>query len=106
MSHVEVIALYEAVAELMEKMHLAAQQEDWDTLTELENLCAEHIKTLQSIESTSPMTVEARQKKIASIKRILANDRDIRNLVSPWMARINKLLSSKKTEQKINLTYR
>lgn len=99
------IAIYETVAKLTNQMLLAAKQQDWDKLAELEMCCAEQVENLKNVEDSLPLAREARERKVASIKSILADDREIRNLVSPWMVRLNTLINSYHTESKLTRAY-
>ncbi|MEI8362398.1 MAG: flagellar protein FliT [Betaproteobacteria bacterium] len=94
MEYQNTIALYEDVAELTKQMLSAARQQDWDKLTELETSCAQHVVHLKMIKEALPLAKDGRERKVASIKSILEDDREIRNLVSPWMARLNLLINS------------
>jgi flagellar protein FliT len=105
MEHQDTIVVYETVAGLTKQMLLAAKQEDWDTLAELEAHCAEQVATLKLTESTLPLPGDARARKLASIKSILADDREIRNIVSPWMLRLNSLMGSLHMENKLTRAY-
>jgi len=105
MEHQNTITLYESVASLTNQMLLAAKQQDWDKLTELESSCAQHVAKLKIIEDALPLPSDARARKVASIKSILADDREIRNLVSPWMVRLNSMIYSNQKEQKLTQTY-
>lgn len=105
MEYHNTIALCEAVAELTNQMLLAAQQQDWDRLTDLEGSCARHVEQLKTMKDAAPLPSDARQRKVASIKRILADDREIRNLVSPWMVRLNSMINSNQTEKKLTRAY-
>lgn len=105
MEHQDTLAVYETVAKLTSQMLLAAKQQDWDQLTNLEHSCAEHVALLKIIQDTAPLPKEARERKVASIKSILADDREIRSLVSPWMVRLNAMLNSNHMEQRLTRTY-
>ena len=105
MEYQNTIALYEDVAELTKQMLTAARQQDWDKLTELETSCAQHVAQLKMIKDALPLAQESRERKVASIKSILEDDREIRNLVSPWMARLNTLINSHKTNSKVTRAY-
>lgn len=105
MEYQNTIAVYEAVAKLTSQMLLAARQQDWDKLTNLEHSCAQHVEMLKVIQEVTPLPKEARERKVASIKSILADDREIRNLVSPWMVRLNSMISSNHMEQRLTRTY-
>lgn len=105
MEHHNSIALCEAVAELTNQMLLAAREQDWDRLTDLESSCAQYIEQLKIMKDALPLSSEAQKRKVASIKRILADDREIRNLVSPWMARLSVMINSSQTEKKLTRAY-
>jgi flagellar protein FliT len=105
MEHQEIIVFYEKVAGLSKQMLVAAKQENWDALTELEAHCAEHVATLNSTESTLPLPRDVSARKLASIKSILADDREIRNIVSPWMFKLNSLMGSIHMENKLTNAY-
>lgn len=106
MEYHNTIALYEAVADLTNQMLQAAQQQDWDRLTELESNCALYVEQLKQTEDGSSLSADARERKVSSIKRILADDREIRNLVSPWMVKLNSMINSNHTEKKLSQAYR
>ncbi len=104
MEYHSTVMLYESVAQIMKQMLHAARMQDWDTLTELEHDCAQHVATIKALEE-QPLPSDALQRKVASIKSILADDREIRNLVSPWMARLNALMSSNQAEKRLAQAY-
>lgn len=101
----DTIVLYEAVADLTKQMLQVAKQQDWDALAKLEVSCANYVATLKTSESTSTLSSDVRARKLASIKRILADDRELRNIVSPWMVRINSLMSGLNSESNITRNY-
>ena len=105
MEHQDTIVIYETVAGLTKQMLLAAKQQDWDALAELEANCAKQVATLKLNESVLPLPSDVRARKLASIKSILADDREIRNIVSPWMVRLNSLMSSLHMENKLTRAY-
>jgi flagellar protein FliT len=99
------IVIYETVAGLTKQMLIAAKQQDWDKLAELEASCAQHVATLKMTEDVAPLASDVRARKLASIKSILADDREIRNIVSPWMVRLNSLMGSLHMENKLTRAY-
>lgn len=105
MEYQDTIVIYENVAVLTKKMLLAANQQDWDTLAELEANCAQQLATLDLTENALPLSSDVRARKLASIKSILADDREIRNIVSPWMMRLNSLMNSLHMENKLTRAY-
>lgn len=98
-------AIYETIAELTNQMLLAAKLQDWDLLLELESSCAEQVEKLKSLKNESPLSGDNHDHKVASIKRILADDRQIRDLVSPRMAKLSSLINSSQTGKKMTRAY-
>jgi flagellar protein FliT len=94
MSNENVCSLYETVAEVTNQMLQAAQNQDWDELSELEVSCADYVEQIRDYDELQPEDGEAYKRKLSSIKQILANDREIRNLMAPWMMKLNNMLSS------------
>lgn len=105
MNNHEVISLYETVAVITDQMLAAARQGDWDRLVELESRCASHVETLRASEPPVPLTGDSRVRKVQIIKKILADDREIRNLTEPWMVQLSRLIDSTGTERKLSRAY-
>ena len=99
MSSQEVLSIYEAMVELTEQMVAAASGGDWERLALLEQRCAAHVATIRDCEP-APMQGRNRQKKAAIIKQLLADDRKIRDLTSPWMAQLSAMLNSSGAERR------
>lgn len=101
----DVISLYESVSDLTGKMLAAAQSGNWDHLVELESDCASRVQVLRDGEAVTPLNSERRMRKVAIIKKILADDRAIRDLTSPWMARLSAMMQSTGAERKLANAY-
>jgi flagellar protein FliT len=101
MGYMNVISLYESIAETTSLMLQAAQQQDWDKLAELEICCADYADQIRNYEGES-LPREAYLRKLSSIKLILENDKEIRNLMAPWMMKLNSMLRA--GHQKANRT--
>jgi flagellar protein FliT len=101
----EVITLYETVAIITDQMLAAARAGDWDQLIALESRCSSHVSILQAEEPPVPLTGAVRNHKVNIIKKILADDREIRNITEPWMAQLAGLINSTGTERKLNQAY-
>lgn len=99
-----IIELFEEVGMLTGQMLAAAQEADWDRLTVLESRCARHIAVLRGTPAP-PLPPACRGRKIALIQKILADDRAIRDLVSPWMAELSRRISNTGTERKLQRAY-
>jgi flagellar protein FliT len=105
MNNEEIISLYESVATITEQMLAAARSADWEHLTALESHCASHARTLEKCETMTALSGSMRVRKLTIIQKILANDREIRNLTEPWMAQLSSLMNNTCTERKLFMTY-
>lgn len=100
-----VIAIYESIAKLTDEMLSAARASNWELLTTLETQCGKHIATLKNFEDTISLSEQHRNRKVDIIRKILEDDRDIRNLTEPGLRRLSALIQSNQTEQKLINTY-
>ncbi len=105
MNSEEIITVYESVAQITGQMLSAAREGAWDDLVSLENHCASHVKALQKDNTPVKLTGELRNRKIAVIKKILADDKAIRCITEPWMQHLSHLMHSNVTERKLSMTY-
>lgn len=105
MTSEETLSLYEAVADITAQMLAAARSGDWEHLAILESRCAGHVRSLESSEPRAPLNGELRKRQIKIIQKILADDREIRNITEPWMAQLSALLNSAGTERKLSMAY-
>lgn len=105
MNDEQVLALYESVSELTGKMLAAAQTGDWDHLAELESRCASHVQVLREGEAAVALSGERRAHKVAMLRKILADDRAIRDITLPWMAKLSNLLQNSGAERKLATAY-
>ena len=101
----EVLSEYAAVAELTGQMLAAAEAGDWDQLVLLEQRCTEHVDTLKRGEAAVALNPQGRQAKVDCIKRILADDRRIRDLTMPWMAQLSALINNSGTQRRLANAY-
>jgi flagellar protein FliT len=93
MSNSDMLSLYEAVTEISQQMLEAARQKDWDGYGKLEILCQGYIHQIPVHGAQSPLTPEALERKIACLKTILSNDKEIMDLMQPWMLRLSDIMN-------------
>ena len=105
MNSQEVLSLYESVADITDKILAAARKRDWEEMVVLESRVATHVETLKSSEPPAALTGEKRLRKVQIIQKILADDRQIRDITEPWMAELARLMNSSHTERKLTQAY-
>ncbi len=104
MTSEDIVDVYETMAVITDQMLSAANDSDWDRLAELEKQCALHVRQLKDSEP-QPLAGAQRVKKVDAIRRMLAADRQIRDLTTPWMARLSALINNTSTERRVARAY-
>lgn len=97
--------LYAKISATTSQMLAAAQDQDWDLLCELEDSCTAYVERLKALENNGRIGADIAGKKIDYVKSILENDRQIREIVSPWMKKLNGLINHSSTERKLTRAY-
>ena len=100
-----VLENYEQLSSLTEQMRIAATQGEWDHLLELERLCSERVESMKVQDASAPLDESTRLRKVALIRKILADDAEIRNRVEPWMAQLQRIMQSARQEHRLLETY-
>jgi len=88
----DILSLYEAVADISQQMLDAARRKDWKDFNQLELLCKGYVQQIPVHNDKTPLTAEGLQRKVACLKKIFSNDKEIMDLLQPWMARLSDLL--------------
>jgi flagellar protein FliT len=100
---------YSALAGLISQMLSAAQQNNWDSVSEIEVSYLAKVNQIKHLEKSVVLDKTLKSQKLALIKRILADDETIRLLIHPWMSQLNILMQpqqSRAMQTKLNNTYR
>ncbi len=105
MESLEIISLYENVASLTNQMLNAARDRDWERLSVLESDCSLKVEAIKTADTPAPLSPELKERKIRVIKKILADDREIRDITEPWMTELSQLMRSSNTAMKVNTAY-
>ncbi|MES2153169.1 MAG: flagellar protein FliT [Pseudomonadota bacterium] len=105
MTSQEVVSVYETMVALTEQMVQAASNSDWDRLVLLEQQCAAHVRTLKESEPPQALVGASRTRKVEAIRKMLDDDRKIRDLTLPWMARLSALINNTGAERRLARAY-
>jgi flagellar protein FliT len=63
------------------------------------------VNVLRANEAGLALAGPARQRKVELIKKVLADDRQIRDLTMPWMAQLSKLIKNNGTQRRLANAY-
>lgn len=99
------ITIYESMCNLSGQMREAAQKNDWDQLCSLEHKVADLREHLQRDPIPAVQDEASRQAKIRLIHQILADDREIRSHVEPWMDGVRQLLAGGARKRALHNAY-
>jgi flagellar protein FliT len=99
-----VIEKYESLAKITAKMREAAVLSEWDLLVELEEQSSAQVAELKTID-LRPIDETTRLRKVALIKRILADDAVIRGKMEPWMDQLQRIMDAARSEERLQKTY-
>ncbi len=88
----DILLVYDEMVQISQQMLDAAHRQDWPSFTTLESVCEEHIKQIHQRDDQLPLTAEEVEKKIDLLMKILADDRQIRDLLEPWMGRLSAIM--------------
>lgn len=91
MDSTQILATYQTISQLTSTMADAARVGDWEKLTSLEQRCSALAAELKAAPPAK-LDGEKQQQKIELIRKILADDAEIRSHTEPWMASLQKLL--------------
>lgn len=99
-----VIDNYQHLSDITAQMRAAAVQGEWDQLAELELQCSQYVESMKQ-QDLAPIDESVRLKKVALIKKILADDAEIRAQTEPWMAQLQRIIQSSRSEQRVKQAY-
>ena len=105
MSATAVIMNYESLSSITSLMRDAAAQGEWDQLIVLEQQCSRHVAAMKPLDTATKLDEPARQRKIELIKKILADDAEIRNRTEMWTGQLQRILQSNRQEQRLQKAY-
>lgn len=99
------LAMYETMNTISARMVEAARASDWDRLVALEKDCAGLSRELGTGDGPQPVAGAERERKIALIRQILANDAEVRRYTEPWMEQVRQFLGGGTRERNVRRVY-
>ncbi|MEQ1837460.1 MAG: flagellar protein FliT [Candidatus Nitrotoga sp.] len=105
MNSFQVITHYESLSVLTERMCEAAAQGEWDKLVSIEQQCAQQVAIMKLADAPITIDEPTRQRKMQLIRKILADDAEIRNHTEKWMGQLQRIMQSNRQEQRLQQVY-
>lgn len=100
-----VIENYEFLSSITGQMRAAATQGEWDHLVELEKQCSQRVDAMKTQDAAATLDENARLRKVALIRQILADDAEIRNHTEQWMVQLQRIMQSTGQERRLREAY-
>jgi flagellar protein FliT len=102
-----ILAHYESIARFSSLMVRAARSSDWQGLVDAEECCALLIERLKSAgDPTIVLDEGGRKRKHEIIRRVLADDAEVRECTQPWLRKLNEHLGYERTARSVEAAYR
>lgn len=102
----QVIETYERILGFTHAMLSAARANDWDRVTELERGCRGEVERLIALGDARPQLSEPlRDRKLQIVRRVLADDAEIRRIAAPRMAELEQLIGHVGNERRLLRSY-
>lgn len=95
---------YQRLSGITGQMRDAAEEGEWDRLVLLEQECKRKVEEIKPRDAI-PTSPTERQQKIALLKKILADDAEIRNRTEGWMEQLQRIMQSTRSEQHLQQAY-
>ena len=105
MNSPQIITIYETVLAITGQMLDAARNDDWERLVALEKDCKKRVEELIAENYGLPLSSQFQQRKAEIIRKVLADDAEIRSITEPWMAQLQSFLGSAGRERKLSEAY-
>jgi flagellar protein FliT len=88
---------YEAIAVASQRMVVAARESDWDEVARQEERCRVLIAALKAAARETPLRPAENRRRLDLLRKILADDAEIRGRADPWLKQLERLISSPRT---------
>lgn len=105
MNSQQIITTYETILAITGQMLDAARNDDWERLVALEKDRKKLVEELIAENYGLPLSSRFQQRKAEIIRKVLADDAEIRNITEPWMAQLQNFLGSAGRERKLSEAY-
>ena len=100
----KILKQYDSIAELSGRMLQAARRNDWDAVVAEEKRCRALVNAIES-GGAPALSANEQSQKLVIIRKLLADDAEIRNLAQPWLQHLENVLSSSGNSRKLDTSY-
>ncbi|HBV20148.1 MAG TPA: flagellar protein FliT [Nitrosomonas sp.] len=105
MDSTQLINTYEHILAITHKMLVAAQNNEWDKLINLEQECKQLTNMLIKNKPEPLLSHKLQQKKIEIIHQVLNHDAQIKAITEPWMEKLQDIFSTSERKRNLQQAY-
>ena len=103
--HEHILEIYASIAAKTGLMLDAAKASDWNRLVELEHDYSALIEKLKLTDGRAGAGARFVERKVAFIRKVLADDAEIRRFTEPWMNQLQAYLGNARREHQVRRAY-
>jgi flagellar protein FliT len=103
--HAQMLDLYEKIAGHALAMEDAAASGDWERVMQLERQCAILVMCLRQHDTSVPLSVAQRERKVMLITQILRSDAHVRSMAQPVMNALHHQLADTRRGSRMHQAY-
>jgi flagellar protein FliT len=101
----QMFACYDSVVQVSARMVDAARKDAWDTVIELQKRYSAMVDLLRPVYGHFKLDASQRARVEDLIRRILANESEVRERTTPRLARLSALIASNQQTQALHKAY-
>ena len=100
-----ILDCYDRISAASTRMLAAATSGEWDMLFKAEGECAAIVDRLRVLGDLAPLSEAGAHRKLRVIRKVLAEDAEIRGLTQPWLETLESLLRGQVSRRKLRDLY-
>lgn len=100
-----ILSCYETLACASARMLQGARERDAEAMEAAEAECAALIGMLRALNDGVDLSPEGARHKMQILRRLLADDAEIRELTQPWLKSLESMLGGSAARRKLNGAY-
>lgn len=88
--------VYETIAQVSGEMLVAARDGDWTSLSHAGREVERLVQGLRMVSEAPTLDFDNQRLRIDLLRKILADDAEIRDLTEPWMVKLEMMMNTRK----------
>lgn len=90
----KLLSCYEDIAAASGRMLEAARTADWECLVRAETECTSLISKARDLRAAGDCSAAGEARRLSALRKVMADDAEIRALMQPWLATLDRVLGA------------